>query len=100
MLKIVEHLIEHIEDEIEGAKEYAEKYIEARAWGDNTRANKYKEMASDELRHASYVHEFAAQDVGKYQAVYSMSEEDMQHWEHANKRYAECVASLKTMLNM
>jgi hypothetical protein len=95
---MIEHLIHHIDEELEGAKDYAEKYIEWRAKGDMIRANKYKDMASDELRHASYVYEFAVQDADKITKIYTLPEETEEMWKKSKKHYAECMAKIKMML--
>ena len=50
-------------DELKDAKEYAEKYKECYLKGDFQRANKYKEMAEDELKHAHYVREMLSFDM-------------------------------------
>jgi hypothetical protein len=51
-MKMLEKFMDHISGELEGAMEYAEKYIENKAKGNTMRANVFKEMAGDELRHA------------------------------------------------
>lgn len=98
MLKIIEKAIESVHEELEGAKEYAEKFIENKAIGNMARANKFKEMASDELRHASYMHEFAAMDIAAIEKVMPISGEDEEHWEKSKKKYAECMAWIRKML--
>jgi hypothetical protein len=50
-------------DELKDAKEYAEKYKECYLKGDIQRANKYKEMAEDELKHAHYLREMITFDM-------------------------------------
>ena len=95
---MIEKMIEHIEEELEGAKEYAEKYIENKAKGNTMRSSAFKEMANDELRHAERIHEFASRDMEDIMNVYSVSDEDMEKWEHFHKRYAHCVALVKHML--
>lgn len=100
MTKIKKY-VEHIDDEINGAKEYAEKALEYKAMGDNTRYTKYKEMASDELKHAMIVHEFAVQDIEKLKAVYPTIPNDMlEKWETAHKDYVERMAWVKQMLTL
>lgn len=99
MLHIIEKMIEDIMDEIDGAKEYAEKYIENRARGNVARSNKYKEMANDELRHAAYAHEFAMQDIEELKKVMEIPVEDEEKWERAHKKYSECTAWIKRMLD-
>jgi hypothetical protein len=93
-------MIEHIEEELEGAKEYAEKYIDCKARGNTTRASKYSEMATDELKHAVYIKDFAVADIEDIKKVYKLSVEDEEKWEHAHKKFAECMAIVKHMLSM
>lgn len=97
-MKMIEHYIDDIDEELEGAKEYAEKYIEWKARGDTTRANKFKEMAHDELRHASFMHDTAVTDIDGVKKIYTISVEDEEKWSHAHKHYAECVALIRQML--
>ena len=99
-MKLIHNLIEHIDDEIEGAKEYAEKYIDCKARGNMTRAEKYSEMAKDELKHASYIKEFAMSDIEGIKAVYNLPDEIETIWEHAHKRFSENMAMVRQMLNM
>ena len=97
-MKLIDEIIERIEEELEGAKEYAEMYIEQKAKGNIARANAYKEMAHDELKHASYVHDFATKDVEGIQMVFTIPSEDEEKLEHEHKHYADCVGRIKYML--
>lgn len=99
-MKMIDHIVEDLDEELEGAMHYAEKYIENRAKGETTRAAKFKEMASDELRHASFVHEMAVADIASIEKVFSMPVEDAEKWAHAHKHYVDCVGRVKMMLNM
>ena len=98
MLKIVDKMIESFQDELDGAKEYSEKYLENKAINNMSRAQKFKDMASDELRHASYMYEFAIQDMNELKRIYELPTEDQEHWKRALKRYAECMAWIKQTL--
>jgi hypothetical protein len=91
-------MIEHIDEELEGAKEYAEKFVEWKAKGNIQRANVYKEMAQDELRHAAQIHEFSAHDFDAIRKVYSVPMDVDEAWEHATKHFTECTAWIKHML--
>lgn len=99
-MTIIKKYVEHIEEELEGAKDYAEKYVEHKVWNDMTKANKYKEMAHDELRHAMTIHEFATEQVHEISKVYTPPVEMMEKWEKAHKEYVEKVAWIRQMLNM
>ncbi len=91
---------EHIADEIEGAKEYAEKYVECKSKGDMQWANRFKEMANDELKHANYLHEKATQEIDELSAVFKPTEEMQEKWNHCHKEFVEKTAWIKQMLAM
>jgi DNA-binding transcriptional regulator YiaG len=97
-MKLLHKMLEALEEEVEGAKEYAEKYIESRARGNMTRANKYKEMANDEIKHAGYIRDMNIMDADELKKVYTISEEDETAWEHGHKRLNEEIAMVKQML--
>lgn len=96
----IKKLAEHIEEELSGAKEYAEKYVECKAKGDMQWANRYKEMANDELKHASYLHDKATQDIEEISKVFKPTEEMEEKWEKCHKKYVEQAAWIKQMLAM
>ena len=98
MRKIKEY-VDHLKEEVESAKEYAEKYIECKAKGNTQRANRYKEMASDELKHATYVHEWAVMEVEEISRVYKPPVDMMEKWEHEHKKFVEDVALIKKILD-
>lgn len=98
MRKIKEY-VDHLKEEVEGAKEYAEKYIECKAKGNTQRANRYKEMASDELKHATYIHEWAVMEVEEISRVYKPPVDMMEKWEHEHKKFVEEVALIKKILD-
>jgi ferritin len=95
----IDELIEKIEEEIEGAREYTEESIMARAKGLTERANKYKSMAMDELTHAATIRDFASQDIDEIKRVYDLPVEVEEKWKHAHRKFNECIASIKLMLN-
>jgi hypothetical protein len=99
-MKFIKKLVDHLDEEIEGAKEYAEKYVECKAKGNMSRANKYKEMAQDELKHATYIHEMAVQEIEELQKIYTPPAEMLEKWEKAHKEYVERVAWVKQMLTL
>ena len=99
-MKIIEEMIEELEEEVEGATEYAERYIESRARGDMSRANRFKEMASDELKHASYLHEWAVAEIQEISKVFVAPVEMQEKWDKAHKEYVERVAWIRQMLAM
>lgn len=98
-MKIIDKMIDALDDEIEGAKKYAEKYIEWKSRGDSARASKYRDMANDELRHASNIHDFAMMDIDGLKRVYTLPEKDAEKWLQAHRQFAEQYALVKQMLS-
>lgn len=98
-MKMLEKFMDHISGELEGAMEYAEKYIENKAKGNTMRANAFKEMAGDELRHAERIHEFSSKDIQDVEHVYALSDEEKEKWEHFQKKYVHTMALIKHMLS-
>jgi hypothetical protein len=97
---MIKNLVEQLDEEIEDAQKYAEKYVECKAKGNIQRANRYKEMASDELRHSSYIHEMAVKDIEELKKVYTAPIEMQEKWDAEHKRYVERVAIIKQMLTL
>lgn len=89
-----------VDEELEGAKTYAEKYIERKASGDTTWANRFKEMSSDELKHANYIHELAVQEIDDLSRVYTPPSEMKEEWDKKHVKYVECAAWIKQMLTL
>jgi hypothetical protein len=99
-MKYIKKLVDAIDEEIESAKEYAEQYVELKAKNDMQKASKYKEMANDELKHATYEHEFVAKEIEDVGKVYTPPVEMQEAWDKAHKEYVEKVAWIKQMLAM
>jgi hypothetical protein len=99
-MKLIKDYVDRIDEEIEDAKNYAEKYVEYKVKNDMARANKYKEMATDELKHASYEHEWAVHEIEQISKVYNPPEGMMEKWEKSHKEYVERVAWIRHMLAM
>ena len=93
-------LADEMLEELEGAKNYAECYLEKKSLGETNWATKFKEMAEDELTHASYLHEMIVEKINKLKEVYTPPVEMMDKWEHDHKEYVEKAAWIKTMLGM
>ena len=94
----IKKLAEHIEEELCGAKDYAEKYVECKAKGDMQWANRYKEMANDEIKHAGYLHDKILADIEELSKVYTPPTEMLDKWEKDHKKYVEKSAWIKQML--
>lgn len=99
MTKIKQY-VDSIDEELCGAKEYAEKYIEFKAKGNSGWSNKYKEMATDELKHSTYIHDIAMQEIEELNKVFQPTVEMQEKWDKSHKEYVEKVAWIKQMLSM
>ena len=99
-MRMIKMYVDAIDEEICGAKEYAEKYVECKAKGNMERANRYKEMANDELKHAMYQHEMAVTEIEHLSKVYTPPVKMQEAWDKAHKEYVEHVAWIKQMLAM
>lgn len=93
-------LVDQIDEELCGAKHYAECYVESKAKGDSVWANRYKEMANDELRHATWIHERAVQEIQEVERVFQAPEEMKEKWTKSHVKYVEKEAWIKQMLAM
>lgn len=99
-MRMIKNLIEQLDEEIESAKDYAEKYVELKAKNNMPRANKYKEMANDELKHCNYIHEMTVQEIEELKKVYTAPADMQEKWEKSHKEYVEKVAWIKQMLTL
>ena len=96
----IKELADEMKDELCSAKEYAEEYLTFKAKENGTWANRYKEMAQDELKHANYIHERVVAEIDELKKVYTPPEDMMQKWESDHKKYIEKAAWVKQMLTM
>lgn len=99
MRRIME-IIDKIDDEIDNAKEYAEKYIEYKVADDIIKNEIFKEMAKDELRHASFWHETLIKETETLCKVFVAPEQLRKAWEESHKRFVEQKAWISQMLKM
>lgn len=99
-MKVIADIVKVIDEEIEGAKNYAESYIEHKVGGDTEWAAKYKEMASDELKHAMYLHELAVTKIKSFESMYPVPTEMQERWDKSHKQYVEKTAWIKQMMSM
>jgi hypothetical protein len=99
-MKMIYEKIEDIQEELESAQEYGEKYIKCKARGNTAHANKFKEMAYDELKHAQALYEMSTEDIEQLNKVYTLRAEEEREWEHCLKTYAERVALTRHILAM
>ena len=96
----IKNLADQMKEEVESAKDYAEEYLTFKAKDNSMWANRYKEMAQDELKHANYLHERAVAEIDELSKVYTPPTEMMEKWEHSHKEFIEKVAWIKQMLTM
>lgn len=59
-----------------------------------------KEAASDEMKHAMWIHDVAVAEVEKLKQVYQPPVEMQEKWDESHKHYVEKAAWIKTMLAM
>ena len=96
----IKKLADEIMDELDSAKEYAEEYLTYKAKENSTWANRYKEMATDELKHADYIHDRAISEIEELKKVYAPPQEMLEQWDADHKKYIEKAAWIKQMLTM
>lgn len=96
----IKKLADEIKDELSSAKEYAEEYLTYKAKGNATWANRYREMSTDELKHAGFIHDRAVEEIEELRNVYTPPEDMLQKWEHEHRDYIEKTAWIKQMLAM
>ena len=96
----IKELADELKDELCSAKEYAEEYLNFKAKDNSAWANRYKEMATDELKHADYIHERIVGDIEELSKVYTPPEEMMIKWDADHKKYIKKAAWVRKMLEM
>lgn len=99
-MKIIAEYVDHIDDELEGAKDAAERYLYAKSLGDSKTANLYYEIAQDELKHSTYYHEMAVQEIKRIKDVFKPTEAMQDAWDKSHVRYVEIAAWVRKMLEM
>jgi hypothetical protein len=57
-------------------------------------------MATDELKHADYIHERAVEEIEELRRVYTPPQEMLEKWDSDHKRYIEQAAWIRQMLTM
>lgn len=96
----IKDLADKISDELCDAKGYAESYVESKVKGNGQQAQRFKEMASDELKHAGYIHEMAVQEIETLQKSITPPENMRERWQKAHVKYVDDSAWIKQMLAM
>jgi ferritin len=96
----IKKLADEMLDEICSAKEYAEMYVEYKSKGDSAWANRFKEMATDELKHSGYLHELAVSEIDTLSKVFEPPQAMLDKWEKDHSKYVEKTAWVRQMLSM
>lgn len=96
----IKDLADEMKDELHSAKCYAEEYLTFKAKDESAWANRYKEMALDELKHAGYIHERAVDEIEELRKVYTPPQDMLDKWDSDHKKYIEKTAWVKQMLAM
>lgn len=99
-MKVIKDYVEKIDEELEGAMDYAEKYVEFKAVNDIHRADLFRDMALDELKHAGNIHSFAVELIDKIKKIYPAPEHMVEKWRKAHREYVERAASVRQMLEV
>ena len=98
-MKFIDELIEKVMDEIDGTEEYAEQYIIYRANNNSARASQFREMATQELHHATILRDYAIQDVEAIKKIHLLSEDEEERWEKCLKKMNERISVLHYTLS-
>lgn len=99
-MKKIADLVDRIDEELEDAKHYAEKSLEYKVDEEMEWSNKFKEMSNDELKHATYIHDLAVQEIRKLEKVYVAPVEMREIWDKQHQKFIERTAWIKQMLSM
>lgn len=97
-MKKIKRYVDMINEELNGAKEYAFEYLEKKADNETENASRYKEMATDELKHSIFLHDMALSEIDNIKRVYEAPAEMQEEWKYNHKRYVESVANIKQLL--
>lgn len=96
----IKKLADEIMDELCSAKEYAEEYLSYKAKDNSEWAKRYDEMAEDELKHASYLHDRVTEEIEELRKVYTPPQDMLEKWDADHKKYVEKAAWIRQMLAM
>lgn len=96
----IKELADEMKEELHSAKCYAEEYLTFKAKDNGTWANRYKEMAQDEMKHAGYLHERVVAEIEELKKVYAPPQDMSDKWESDHKKYIEKAAWIKQMLTL
>lgn len=98
-MKKFEKMLCHIAAELDGACEYAEDYVGEKMKGNTAKAQKFREMATQELQHAANWYDWTEKYGEELKTVMPLSAEDTEDWEACKRKYADKTAIIKYMLD-
>ena len=99
-MRKIKKYVEMIDEELNSAEEYAESYIEYKANSDTQMANKFYDMANDELNHSITIHDVAMKEIEKISSVFNAPPEMREKWDKSHSDYIQRAARIKSMLGM
>ncbi len=99
-MQIIRRYVDRISEELRDAQHYGEKYVEWKARGNSGNANRYREMANDELKHAMFLHDMALAEIEELRRVYQPPVSMQEAWEKCHAEYVEKTATLRQILSM
>lgn len=97
-MKKIGKIADQIKEEVEGAKCYAETYIELVLEGNSQWAQRYREMATQELTHASWLHERASDMIQRLKSIYTPPAEMQEAWDETHKKFVDMANEVKDMI--
>lgn len=98
-MKKFRKMVDHIAEELDGATEYAEDYIGEKMKGNTAKAQKFREMATQEMQHAANWYDWTEKYGDELKSVMPLSEKDTEDWEACKRKYADKIAIIKYMLD-
>lgn len=98
-MKKFRKMVDHIAEELDGATEYAEDYIGEKMKGNAAKAQKFREMAMQEMQHATNWYDWTEKYGEELKTIMPLSAEDTEDWEACKRKYADKTAMLKYMLD-
>lgn len=96
----IKKLSDNIKEELGDARKYAECYVDSKVSGNTAMMTRYKEMATDELKHASYLHEMAVTEISRLSQAVTAPDKMTEKWNRCHAKYVQCSAWIRQMLTM
>lgn len=99
-MKMLRNIVEDIHEELEGAKHYAMLAMEHKSTNRDA-ADKYAEMAKQEMSHAEKLHDMAVKHIEKHTvdgAAPPAAMKTIWDWEH--EKLIECMGEVRALLDL